>query len=89
MFDEELSGDTLSLGTVLGDGVPELGVPDPDAVARLKELANTDVVSGAAVVLLGTDPNGEFSVPKGLLLLGKLPKTFDGLFENILLVVTG
>lgn len=85
MFDAELAGDTFSLGTVLGDGVPELGVPGPDDVAKLKGFANTaDGALGAVAGLVGFDPNGELSVPKGLLLLwGKFANTFVvGLFAN-------
>lgn len=86
LFDDELAGDTFSLGSVLGDGVPELGVPEPDDVARLKGLANPVDTLGAVVGFVGVAPNGELSAPNGLLVAGKLPNTFDGLFENIVLV---
>lgn len=50
LVDEELAGDTLALVTVLGDGVPELGVGGLVDLARFNVLANTEVVLAAADV---------------------------------------
>lgn len=68
--------------------MPELGVADPDDVARLKALPNTEVAFGAAVAaFVGVEPKGELAVPNGLPVDGKLPNTFVGLFANIVLGV--